>query len=49
MTPTTPSLGWEGTLGVIVIIAALIVGVVLYHVWLRRRLQAERERVRPPE
>ena len=41
-----PSLGWQGALGMIVIIAALIAGVIVYHVWLDRRLKAERERDR---
>jgi hypothetical protein len=41
---TSPALGWEGALGMIVIIGALVAGVILYHLWLYRRQQAERER-----
>ena len=43
-----PALGWQGTLGMTVIIAALIAGVIVYHMWLDRRLRADRERDRPP-
>jgi hypothetical protein len=38
---TVPPLGWAGTIGMIVIIGALVVGVVLYHVWMDRRLKRE--------
>lgn len=39
---TTPELGWAGTIGMVVIILALVVGVVLYHVWMERRVRRER-------
>jgi heme/copper-type cytochrome/quinol oxidase subunit 2 len=41
---TVPPLGWAGTVGMVVVIVGLVVGIVFYHVWLDRRLKAERER-----
>lgn len=42
MTPSTPGLGWAGTLGMLVFIAACLAGIILYHMWLDRRLTRER-------
>lgn len=33
-----PELGWAGTVGIICVIGALVVALVLYHVWFDRRL-----------
>jgi hypothetical protein len=41
---TVPPLGWTGTIGMVVVIVGLVVGIVVYHVWLDRRLKAERDR-----
>jgi hypothetical protein len=41
---TFPPLGWAGTVGMVVVIVGLVVGIVVYHVWLDRRLKAERDR-----
>lgn len=38
---TVPPLGWAGTIGMIVVIGALVAGIVLYHVWMDRRLKRE--------
>ena len=43
-----PSLGWAGTIGMVVVIVGLAVGIVVYHVWLDRRLKAERDRTAGP-
>jgi hypothetical protein len=42
MTSTMPGLGWMATLAMLAFIAACVAGIVLYHVWLDRRLRRER-------
>jgi hypothetical protein len=44
MTPTMPELGWTGRVGVSVFVMLLVAGIVLYHLWMDRRLKRERER-----
>ena len=39
-----PELGWAGTLGITVVIILLGAALVLYHLWMDRRLKRERER-----
>ena len=46
--PTIPELGWTGTVGLLLIVAGLLVGIVLYHVWLERRVKTERDRAARP-
>lgn len=48
MTPTMLALGWTGALAMVVAIAALIGVIVLYHIWLDRRLETERACGEPP-
>ena len=45
MTPTMPELGWSGTVGVTVFIMLMVAGIVLYHLWMDRRLKRDRERL----
>ncbi|HEX6211101.1 MAG TPA: hypothetical protein VF136_10010 [Methylomirabilota bacterium] len=42
MTPSMPGLGWTGMLGMLVFGAACVAGIVLYHLWLDRRLTRAR-------
>ena len=44
MRPAMPELGWAGTLGVTIVIILLGAALVLYHLWMDRRLKRERER-----
>ena len=43
MGTTVPPLGWAGTIGLTAMVALLILGIVVYHVWLDRRLRRERQ------
>jgi hypothetical protein len=47
MTPAMPELGWAGTLGVLLFSTVCITGIVVYHLWLDRRLRRERSGTRP--
>jgi hypothetical protein len=40
-----PSLGWSGTVGMLVFGVLCVAGIFAYHAWLDRRLKRERERV----
>ena len=44
MTPTMPELGWSGTVGVTVFIMLMVAVIVLYHLWMDRRLKRDGER-----
>jgi formate hydrogenlyase subunit 3/multisubunit Na+/H+ antiporter MnhD subunit len=45
VTPTTmPELGWLGTLGMLLFIGAMVATIVLYHIWMGRRLEADQKR-----
>jgi hypothetical protein len=46
MGTTMPPLGWAGTVGMIVTVVMLVLGIIAYHGWLDRRLR--REPVRHP-
>ena len=47
MGTTMPPLGWAGTVGMIVTVVMLVVGIIAYHAWLDRRLRRERARNGP--